>query len=261
MSDTIRMLQIEHRNTARILSVLEDELASHEEGGGWDAAILRSALEYCTGYLDQCHHPIEDAVCRRLQERSPQVMQHAADLDAEHKRLSELTTSLHLLVNARADGSDCDEVAAKLSTFVETYHAHMQLEERHFFPAALRELAPSDWWNLDFDVFDRADPLFDREKEAAFETLRKQIVIQSVERQRERALEHELESIRAIDTVAQLNELWRHSQHRMTLRAAENGRFEIVQAGDGTVLEVIPECTERVAVWCAYFYAKGLSNR
>ena len=51
----------------------------------------------------------------------------------------------------------------------------MQSEEDTFFPAVQRCFTADDWAEIDFQVFDQADPLFSETVERRFEALRDHI--------------------------------------------------------------------------------------
>ena len=62
-----------------------------------------------------------------------------------------------------------------MEEFVSYYRNHMMMEEEHFFPAAAKALLEDDWAEIEFDLFEREDPLFDRSAHERFHRLREKI--------------------------------------------------------------------------------------
>jgi hypothetical protein len=52
----------------------------------------------------------------------------------------------------------------------------MEMEERIFFPAALKALRPKDWAEIALKLADRRDPLFEPAREQKFNALRRIII-------------------------------------------------------------------------------------
>jgi hemerythrin-like domain-containing protein len=177
MPDALLLLRLEHVNTARLLTVLEDQGARLSADVEVDADVLRLVLEYFQGFPDQCHHPKEDLVFRKLHRRDPAASEAVGDLLAEHVEIARTTERLALAVDrwsARSNGGSAELVPA-LREFIDGYRRHLQDEEARFFPAALSTLTPDDWAEIDFGVFDRKDPLFDDVVEDRFQDLRDRI--------------------------------------------------------------------------------------
>jgi hemerythrin-like domain-containing protein len=172
MSDTIVLLQLEHRNIARLLTVLEHDCARLQADATADLGVVVSALEYFVDYPDRCHHPKEDRVFRRLEQCDPALAHEVGDLLADHEDVSRFAGEMARRAGAaRTRGVDA-EFVLRLRQFIKVYRDHLQAEEEHFFPAVLSTLTREDWETIDFDVFDREDPLFDHAVEERFRALR-----------------------------------------------------------------------------------------
>lgn len=175
MPDTMVLLQIDHRNMAMVLAALGQQQEVLAGGGTVDEAILDAVFAYLLGYPDQCHHPKEDAVYRRLRKRDPAAADALDDLVDEHAQLSRRVKEVQLALGRRP-GLRSAELTLQLAELRRMYQDHMHREERDFFPAAVRGLTADDWAEVDFEVFDMPDPLFDDEAEARFAALRGEIV-------------------------------------------------------------------------------------
>ena len=99
MSAIIDLLRQEHRSLARLLKVLEHQLAVFDRGESPDYEVFIGVLDYCQTYSDRYHHPKEDLVFERLQRRNPAAADAFGDLAAEHAALAELTGQLATAVS------------------------------------------------------------------------------------------------------------------------------------------------------------------
>ncbi|MFQ5954517.1 MAG: hemerythrin domain-containing protein [Kiloniellales bacterium] len=178
MVEVVRQLQQEHASMARLLDVLERQIAVFRRGGGPDYDIIEAVVDYCLIYPDQCHHPKEDLVFQALQGRDPEAAESVGDLLADHEHLATLTRRIadavrHILQDSRMSR----EWFAQLTmSFIDAYRQHMEMEEKLFFPAALRSLSREDWAEIDQLVTDRDDPLFGSKVEKRFQALRDEIL-------------------------------------------------------------------------------------
>ena len=68
------------------------------------------------------------------------------------------------------------KLKSPLAGFVASYRRHLDMEEEKLFPAALRELTGEDWEEIEYDSFDRKDPLFSDSVEQRFGRLREHIL-------------------------------------------------------------------------------------
>src|SRR5262249_34464363 len=136
-----------------------------------------SAFAYVSGYPDQCHHPKEDLVYRKLLNRHPDMASSLKDLVAEHAKLVDATRELSRAIDeSRRNPAAANETLAnQLEGVLRFYRPHMAMGEQYFFPAALKNLSRDDWAAIDFALFEQPDPLFDRAAEARFAGLRDEI--------------------------------------------------------------------------------------
>ena len=154
--------------------------------------------------------------------------------------------------------ASADKLANALQELTRSYRRHMEMEERHLFPMAIRKFSGDDWAEINTALFDESDPLGD-DSSAAFADLRHAIAKHAAEHdERKRllagqgTLDADLESLQTLD---QLNELLAPLNITLRKKEAAKGGFELLEA-DTTLLE-IPPCSEARAVWCAYCYVKG----
>ena len=180
MSDAVLLLRLEHANQARLLDIIDDKLRRLDKGEAVDLDLVASILDYCESFGGTCHHPKEDLIFHALQARDPAAAASVGRLLEEHEELARLISDLAGHIEAGRMGAEVpgDRLVDALRHFCEFYRRHMEMEETHFFPTALRVLSEDDWKDIDFDLFDRDDPLFSNEVEERFDALRERLIAQ-----------------------------------------------------------------------------------
>ena len=182
MSDTLFSLRLDHRNFATLLEILETQLERLNQADDVDCELIGSVVDYLRSYGDQCHHPKEDLVYRALSRRNPGAAAAIGDLSREHEELAKISDTLARELEAVGQGKARAvrlKLKSPLTDYLEFYRRHLAMEEARFFPAALSELSEEDWAVIDFDTFDRDDPLFSDVVEKRFERLRAEIAARS----------------------------------------------------------------------------------
>lgn len=178
MSATIDKLRDEHRNMAKLLTLLNREVLAFSNGESADFELVESILEYSLNFPNACHHPKEDVLYERLCERDAEAAKAVGDLGGEHEELHALTMRLSQAVeNVLRDRElPRDWFAEVAGEYIRFLRRHMQMEEVVFFPAADRVLTDEDWSAVDEQVFGKTDPLFDGETDGHYESLRQAIL-------------------------------------------------------------------------------------
>ena len=179
MSDTLILLRLEHDNMAQLLDIVEVELGKLHQAEEIDYALIGSVVDYLRSYGEECHHPKEDRIFRALCRRNAASVKDIGDIARGHDALAQITEALaRELEAAEASGARASRLKLKtpLAEFLAAYRRHLALEEDLLFPAALRELTEEDWEEIDFDTFDRKDPLFSDAIEGRFDRLREHIL-------------------------------------------------------------------------------------
>jgi len=70
--------------------------------------------------------------------------------------------------------------------FIEYERRHIMMEDRDFFPAALKALQPQDWTEIASALTDHEDPLFSEAAEDMFDAVRARILQLEQEAEAER---------------------------------------------------------------------------
>jgi len=252
MPETILLLYLEHKNQALLLDLLDEHSGKIERGEQPNLELLQSIVDYFSGYPEQCHHPKEDLVFRKLQERNASAIGEPGYLLREHKELTRITNRFARILNDSRQHPDAnkDPLVGIMRSYVEDYRKHMAMEEELFFPTAIKALSRVDWLEIDFNVFDRDDPLFDRVLEDRYKVLR-----QEISRHAEASRYQEQDWLQGVTSIAQFNQADKFSDQRIRLVRSGVGGYSLERYGRRLVN--FPECSEARAVWCAYYFLEG----
>lgn len=185
----IDLLRQEHRNIEKLLLVLEKELSLFARGERPDYEVIRAVIAYFEVYPDAYHHPQEDIVFEKLKARDPAAAANVGDLAAEHRngaerlrRVAQAVQGILMdqeILRERVEGLICDFIARE--------RQHMAMEERVFFPAAIKALQPEDWAEIASTLTDQKDPLFSETVEERFDAVRRHVLQLEQEAAAERA--------------------------------------------------------------------------
>lgn len=244
----------------RLLRLMEKLWREISGGESPDYLLLNEISDYLRGYPDQCHHPKEDLIYRKLGERDSDLQELGGDLEYEHARLAKLTNRFgELLTSAQSDeDASLDAFITTMDELIRVYWRHMALEEEHLFPLAIKKLRLADWYEINSAVFADGDPLAD-EASSRYEQIRSEIAELAEEHnERNRLLAGRIDlhqDLASLQGLEQLNELLGSHNYAFRLREAGEGSYQLVE--DDKVLLRIPPCSEARAAWCAYCFIKG----
>jgi len=174
----IDYLRQEHQNIEKLLLVLEQELGVFDRGERPDYEVIQAVIAYFEVYPDSYHHPQEDTVFNKLKARDPAAAASIGDLAAEHrrgaKRLCRVVKAIEsVLMDREVSRHVVDGI---IRDFIVHERRHMAMEERDFFPAAVKALRPQDWAEIASGLTDREDPLFSEIVEERFKAVRTHIL-------------------------------------------------------------------------------------
>ena len=174
----IEVLSKEHRNIERLLAVLERELEVFDCGGHPDYEVMRAVLSYFDVYTEQYHHPQEDRVIAKLRVRDPAAAAKVGDLEREHRLGAERLRRVVQTLDAVLANRELlrDDVDAVIRDFIERERLHVLMEDRYFFPAAVKALQPEDWAEIALTLGSHKDPLFSDVTELRFDVVRAHIL-------------------------------------------------------------------------------------
>jgi hemerythrin-like domain-containing protein len=132
---------IEHRLIERMLSAIQDVLATIESNRNVDPVFVDTAVDFIRVYADRTHHGKEEDILFRALENKPlsaedrQIMKELLD---EHLFGRQITQAL-VDANTRyrqGDETALAQISMNLRTLTEFYPKHIEKEDRVFFPSA-----------------------------------------------------------------------------------------------------------------------------
>ena len=260
MPNTLLLLRLEHGNQGELLNLVERQLAAVQRGQALDYDLLNSVADYFSDYPDQCHHPKEDLVYEMLRRRDPASSAGLYDLLADHKRLHELTERFAIAVRQGYENPDTTpdpKVIETLTEFTVHYRKHMRMEEDQFFTLAENRLSESDWEEIDFNLYDRNDPLFDHAAEERFTALKHRIDGLAEQAAMRQAAFDSATGLKGLSGIESFNASMKAAGQPFRLVRFAKGGYTL--EGDSGLLLYIPECSAERAAWCAFFFCRGRS--
>ncbi len=184
----IERLSREHRNIETLLAVLERELEVFDRGERPDYGVIRAIISYFQLYPELYHHPQEDLVFAKLRLRDPAAAAKAGHLALEHQKGAERLRRVAQAVDGVLADREIlrQDVDCIVRDFIESERRHIMMEDRDFFPAALKALQPQDWKEIASASTSQEDPLFSEAVEETFDELRARILRLEQEAEAER---------------------------------------------------------------------------
>ena len=254
MTDAMLLLRLDHSHFDELLKLVEQQL---DQDDPVDLKLLRSIVEYFSDYPDQCHHPVEDLVFHKLRLRDLNRAESVKRLLQDHKSIAESTKQFSDTVDEAANDENVQNMKLRdvMRQFVDKYRAHMVAEEKDFFPFAKELLDRNDWAEIDYVLFDRIDPLFDREAHGQFRELSNKIDLLAKKSYMRGSAIREAKALRELASIRAFNEMMRKAGHDYRLIEHPEGAYGIEHRGE--VIMDIPKCNATRAIWCAYFYVQG----
>jgi hemerythrin-like domain-containing protein len=175
----MRQLMQDHRNMARLLDVLQEELERYRAGGSIDFEVVSRIVDYVLNFPELRHHPREDLVFRHLAGRDAASGRLVAAIIAEHGDLAALSRKLAAALRNLHQNAEMSRpwLESLLGSFITKYWEHMGREEDVYFPLAMRMLTASDWQRIEEEATEGgADPLFGGSIDADYQALHDRIL-------------------------------------------------------------------------------------
>jgi hemerythrin-like domain-containing protein len=179
MAEPLALWHAEHVNFARLLDLLETQIAAFHRGERPNYDLMSSIVYYLRSFGDCVHHPREDVAFARLVEREPGMELVINRLLQEHRVIATAGDELFNCLNEAAGDVMTPRVAleAAAATYLVYYRHHLATEEREIMPRAPQLLTQEDWAAVAATVPAASDPLFADDVEVRFRELRKQIAM------------------------------------------------------------------------------------
>ncbi len=180
MAKPITAWHADHVNFARLLGLLERELAAFQAGDRPDYALMLDIVYYLRHYPDAVHHPREDVAFARLVERDPAMQLPIARRLQEHRVIASVGDELLALLQAVTEEAMMRRATleSSVATYLVYYRHHLAAEEQEVIPRAAALLTPDDWAAVAAAPA-APDPLFGDAFEARYRDLRRQIALEA----------------------------------------------------------------------------------
>ncbi len=165
MFTLVDVLLKEHQSMRELLLLMQEQL---DQPGDPDYSLLAEILQYCETYPGAYHHPKEDLIYDALCTHAPDAAAALEDLGAEHMVMAGAARDVFRLVSEAAEGDKAaeEDLPRKVGAYLRFYRLHMRREELEFFPLALETLTHEHWLELESQVMNPTDPLFEQRDRA-----------------------------------------------------------------------------------------------
>ena len=158
---------------ARLLDLLEAELAVYRDRGVADFDLILDIMDYTTSWPQRYHHPKENLIFEKLKDKGAEAEALAADLAAEHEKGEELTRGMATAIGNIAQGAEIprDLFERLAREYIDFNRRHMEKEEAEFLPLAEAALSADDWAAIEAALSAPEDPLFGPKVEERYRRL------------------------------------------------------------------------------------------
>jgi hemerythrin-like domain-containing protein len=159
----LERLYAEHRYLSALLRVLEDKTGARARLKTGDYYLLRDIVGYVHDYPDHVHHPTEDLLFEQVLRKDPAQHQIVERLRRDHQQIQAETRQLLTRLDALIDRPNATRARVlwdACRSLARHQRAHMQLENREAFPAAIAVLSHADWQKIETRFLTAEDPLF-----------------------------------------------------------------------------------------------------
>lgn len=181
MNDPVAVWHAEHVNFARLLDLLEKQVAVFQVGERPNYSLMLDIVSYLRYFPDRFHHPREDEAFARLVRRDPALRAQINRLIQEHRVLATAGQELLELLNAAVDEAVVKREAIKAAadTYLVYFRAHLDAEDSEILPRAAGLLTSQDWEAVAAAVPVHRDPLFGEGSQERYRELQRQISLEA----------------------------------------------------------------------------------
>ena len=173
MHPQLEELHRDHINLAKVLRLLEQQLAEVRSGEHVNLDVLSEIVDYVQTYPDRVHHRREDVIFTVYLEQSPGQHDVVGRLLEEHSALFKKTHDLRENIEQWRHDSPVprERVVAIIADYLLMQWDHLNLEESSVFNLLDQELTPADWDRIEAAMPRTTDPLFGHTMRQRFETI------------------------------------------------------------------------------------------
>jgi hemerythrin-like domain-containing protein len=157
----IAMLMMEHRLIEKMIDTVKSRIPALMRTQTVNTDFIDTTIDFIKTYADQVHHGKEEDILFRectlkaMSEDDAEMMQKLTD---EHIDLRMVVSELQQVNQGLRNGREAVEtMVEKLNALVAFYPAHIEMEDRHFFPNSEKYFSEVEQKRLfeEFSEFDR----------------------------------------------------------------------------------------------------------
>ena len=181
MNPVLARLALDHTRLIRLLDRFDHLLDRFHAGEEPDYDLMSEMLEYMESYQDTVHHPTEELIFRRAQDRGARRPEVCDVLRRQHDRLPQLNQRFRQSLEAIVHEAVLprEEVETQGRELVSTLRQHLDLEDREAFPVAERYLEDADWEAVEALAPRAEDPVFGSPDPERFRSLYRRLADQA----------------------------------------------------------------------------------
>ena len=181
MKEILGKLHQDHINVAKLLDLYEKQLKILKKGGNPNYIILRDIMKYMRCYPDVVHHPLEEVIFEKLEEKNKAIADKVHQLYREHKQIDDIGNNLAEILSTIAAGviTSLTEFLENSEKYLQLMRSHMNLEEGEIFPEINKYFTDKDWESVDLVLAKQSDPLFGHKIEEEYQSLYESVLSDS----------------------------------------------------------------------------------
>ena len=174
MKESVKsQLSTDHRNVARLLAVLGDQLDKVEQAENANFDLMTDVMHYMTTYPDQVHHRLEDLLYQTLYAQRSEFRPMLDRMFEEHTALADKGGALYRVLEGVVDGRMVErtELVGSGRAYVDLLRNHMIYENEQVFPIADDQLDAASWTDVATRFAAQRDPVFGDVQDEQFAVL------------------------------------------------------------------------------------------
>jgi len=158
----IQQLLEDHVHIQKTLNLLEKHYFEIVNGGNPDYGLMLTVIVYLQEYMEQVHHPMEDAFFSVLVKKKADTRKQIKELITDHTRMEIMTRRLREPLEKLKNGehSSENELEETIPILLERLRHHIQVEEESVFPLASQVMTMRDWESIKSMIPAIEDPVF-----------------------------------------------------------------------------------------------------
>jgi hemerythrin-like domain-containing protein len=173
MTDILEKLHQDHIHAAKLLDLYDKQLQVLKEGGDPNYIIMRDIMKYMRSYPDVVHHPLEEIIFEKMEDKDKLLDKNIEKLCKQHREIDDIGDELYDKLSTIAAGivTSLEDFKKGSEKYLELMRSHMDLEEGEVFPRIRELFTEVDWEDVDLELTRQHDPMFGAGIEEQYEYL------------------------------------------------------------------------------------------